>query len=303
MDSGEHPGVPQRPPASAHLLIDSLDRYDTVRDVALKNPNNPGNNFTVSKKVALLYGYFTRLGITQIQLQYRAPTIIPGINDEFLIYDSVNQDYYPVDLSGGYYTATSLAAAIQAAVLALPGTPFPAFTCTYTAATGGFVMACPTVAFAIATEDAAPGATDAQLRLWERTFNTIGGTYSNVQLFSGTTQQLGTPQLLYTRWVDIVSDRLTKFQRVKDADTLLTNKTNIVARVYLTAPNTRVDPTAGGGPFDLTWDPNTPKHIKWSPNEAVHELDFRLFDEYGEPLYWSPRADTEFQLTIVASET
>ena len=302
MDSSEHPGVPQRPPASAHLLIDSLDRYDNLRDVALKNPDIPGNDFTVSKKNALLYGYFTRLGITQIQLQYRAPTIIPNINDQFVIYASAGQNYYTVDLSGGYYTAASLAAAVQAAVLAIPTTPFPAFTCTYTAATGSFVMTCPTVNFSLAVETGAPY-TDAQAKVWQRTFNTLGGTYSNIQLFSANTQQLGTPQLLYTRWVDIVSDRLTKFQRVKDADTLLTNKTNIVARVYLTAPNTRVDPSVSGGPFDLTWDPNTPKHIKWSPNEAVHELDFRLYDEYGELLYWSPRADTEFQITIVASET
>lgn len=302
MDSSEHPGVPQRPPASAHLLIDSLDRYDTIRDVALKNPNNPGNNFTVSKKVALLYGYFTRLGITQIQLQYRVPTIVAGVNDTFLIYDSDNQDYYPVTLTPGYYTAALLAAAVQAEVLALPGTPFPAFTCTYSPALGGLGMACPTVNFSLATESGAP-ATETQLRIWERTFNTLGGSILNTQQYAGNAQVTNTPQLLYTRWIDIVSDRLTKFQRVKDADTLLTNKTNIVARVYLTAPNTRVDPSASGGPFDLTWDPNTAKHIKWSPNEAVHELDFRLYDEYGELLYWAPDADTEFQLTIVASET
>lgn len=302
MDSSEHPGVPQRPPASAHLLIDSLDRYDNNFALAIRDPALPGNNFILSKKVALLYGYFTRLGITQIQLQYRVPTIVEGVNDTFLMYDSDNQDYYEVVLQAGYYSATTLAAAIQAEVLALATTPFPGFTCAYNAIAGGFLMACAGVNFSLAVATGAPY-TDAEAKLWERTFVTIGGNANTLQTAAANAIATGVPQLLYTRWIDIVSDRLTKFQRVKDADTLLTNKTNIVARVYLTAPNTRVDPTASGGPFDLTWDPNTAKHIKWSANEAVHELDFRLFDEYGEPLYWSPSADTEFQITILASET
>jgi hypothetical protein len=78
----------------------------------------------------------------------------------------------------------------------------------------------------------------------------------------------------------------------------------VIARIYLTALNTRVDPnTSGGGPFDICWSPQAPKHMMWSPDEAISELDFRLYDEFGQLLPWSPLFNTEFQMTILASET
>lgn len=301
----EHPGKPIRPPASANLLIDSEDRYATADDRVRNAASNPGNDFIVSKPQALLYGHFTRVGVSQIQLQYRVPSIVAGVNDTFLLYDVTNANYYQVTIPQGYYSATSLAAAIQTAVLALPSNPFTAFTCQYSALDGGFVMTNSAVDLALAYVTGTPY-TAAQAAVWSRTFTTIGGSQSNLAIFQPAptqTIELGTPQLLFTKYIDVVSDRLAKYQRVKDADTLPTNKSNIVARVYLTAPNTRVDPTASGGPFDLVWSPQTIKLSSWSPAEAIFELDFRLFDEFGELLFWTPSSNTEFQLSVLASET
>lgn len=296
MDFNEHPGVPQRPTASAWLNIDSEDRYTDINQ-KIQNPI-PANDFRIQKKQALLYGIFKRVGVSQIQLQYRVPSIVTGQNDTFLLYDQTNNDYYPVTIPEGFYSATTLAAAIQMAVLAIPMNPFTAFTCVYSTLFGGFLMTNSAVDMALRYQPGTP-ASDANINLWRRTWETLGACFQDASGSFAT----GTPQLLYTKYIDIVSDRLAKFQRVKDADTLITNKTNIVARIYLTAPNTRVDPSASGGPFDLTWDPNTPKHSTWSTEEAIYELDFRMYDERGELLYWTECSNTEFQISILASET
>jgi hypothetical protein len=162
-------------------------------------------------------------------------------------------------------------------------------------------MACATVPFALVNTYNPGPFTDAQQSVWSRTLVTLGANQTNT--VGSNTQFLGSPQLLFTKYVDIVSERLAKFQRVKDADTLLTNKTNHVWRVYTTAPSTRVDPTSTPGPFDICIDPNTPKHSMWSIDEAIYELDFKLYDEWGQLLPWTPEYNTEFQLTLLASET
>ena len=297
----EGDGVPQRPPANANLLIDSEDRYTSLsaKFGGWLGQQIPGNDFIISRKQALLYGYFTRLTISQIQLNYRIPTIYPGINNELLFETNAVKDII-VTLDSGYYDASGLAQEIQQKVLAIVGTPIPDFTCIYSPFVGGMVMTS-SAGFSIGVQNVIGDTSDADKKLWSHTAYTIGANISNAQ--ASTTQVLSTPNLLYTKYIDIVSDRLTKFQRVKDADTNLINKTNVVARIYLTAPNTRVDPNVYGGPFNICWDPNSAKNIKWSPNETINELDFRLYDEFGDLIPWNEINNTEFQITILASET
>lgn len=294
---GEYTAISQRPPASAWLNIDSEDRYQV--QYSKQSDPIPANDFRIQKNQPLLYGIFKRAGVSQIQLEYRVPSVVTGVNDTFVIVDVTNNDYYQVVLPEGYYSATTLAAAIQTAVLAIPANPFTGFTCVYSALVGGFILTNSAVDIQLSVAYNPGPVSDALLDNFSRTFDLIGGVVDNVGLSITT----GTPKLLFTNYIDIVSDRLAKYQRVKDADTLLTNKTNVLARVFLTAPNTRVDPTLSGGPFDLTWDPNTPKHSMWSVNEAIYELDFRLYDDHGQLLPWSPQYNTEFQVSILASET
>ena len=294
-------GVTQRPPASALLCIDSEDRYTSLNDRYFNVPEIPGNDFRIQKSQPLLYGIFHRVAMTQLQLQYRIPTIVAGVNNQFVIYDTGANNYYQVTLPEGYYSATNLAFVVKTLVLALPGNPFPAFDCSYNSVTAGLSMACPTVQFALVNVYNPGPFTDAQQQVWSRTLVTLGASQDNTG--ASNTQFLGSPQLLFTRYIDITSSRLAKFQRVKDSDTVLTNKTNHVWRVFMTAPNTRVDPTATPGPFDICIDPNTPKHSMWSIDEAIYELDFQLYDEWGQLIPWSPTFNTEFQLTLLASES
>jgi hypothetical protein len=117
--------------------------------------------------------------------------------------------------------------------------------------------------------------------------------------------------MLATRYIDLCSSYLTKYQRVKDVTTLPSHTiSNVIARIYPTAPNTRVplanDGSIGSQPFSLCIDYNTPKHIRWSPDEGVSNFDLQLRDEYGDLIPFDVTNGAygcEYQLTILASES
>lgn len=282
IDYHERDAMPIRQPAYAELLLDSADRSFGQKP----------NDFTIYRNQALLYGYFYRLAITQIQLHWDMPTIIASVNDTFQIGSQV------FVIPEGYYTPTTLAAAIQTVIQAAGGA-FAAYTCTYTDLNGGFVIASGGAAFQFVDNGSS---------LYRNTARSIGLRPPNFAT-AAATQTLGVPGLLYTRYIDLISRNLTKYQRVKDGDTSHTNiKSFIIARIYLTPSNALVETTATSGvgskPFDMVVDYNTPKFIKYSPDEALNEIDIQVLDEYGEPLYWDGvAADWEFALTLLASES
>jgi hypothetical protein len=324
MDFGEHSGVPQRPPASAHLMIDSLDRYSWQFGGLLQpslSTSTPGNDFTISSQGALLYGYFTRIGITQVLLKYCVPTIVTGVNDTFSISQTGTGGSATFTIPQGFYDGGSIAAKIST-LLAASAAPYSSYTCVWNSVTQSLQFASnngqtfgfqPPLIF---------GSSNPGLNVRARTNYLLGvapvNYVASIGGTVGTTQLLAPARLYYTSFVDIVSERLTKYQRVKDSESGVgTNNAgiitvpainNVVARVYLVAPNTRLvagedNATMGSAPIDICIDYNTPKHIRWSPNEAVYEMDFRLYDQFGVPLYWTPSNPTEFLLTMVASET
>jgi hypothetical protein len=53
----------------------------------------------------------------------------------------------------------------------------------------------------------------------------------------------------------------------------------------------------------MTIDYNTPKHIRWSPDQAINNFDIQFKDEFGQIITWNTRYPTEYQMTFLASET
>ena len=329
MDAAEHPGKPQRPPASAHLLIDSLDRYENSNFgsnnqnitllSALAGADPTASNFTISRNQPLLYGYFTRVAITQVQMEYNIPSVLEQFNNTLYIQYTQGANVnvpITVTLSAGWYNNVELADELQTqirAALAAAGVTNNGFTVTFGR---------PNYTFTFDTNNAdlfgftvVPTANVVNQTLYLKTLQLIGITTTQTlpSIVSAPTVSTITanraPRLLFTQYVDIISRNLTKYQRVKDTDTAaVNNKSFIIARVYLVPPNTAAFVDASGNslgsrPFTICVDYNTPKHIKWSPNEAIHELDFQLLDEYGDELPWDTFYPTEFQLTMLATET
>lgn len=305
-NTGEAPGQPQRPPASAHLLIDSIDRYGNDINTWVQGQGPSASNFSIVRNQALLYGYFTRIAITQLQFMYALPTVLaaeaPSIagpgwtgNNQVGIQSPSLGTSAIITIPEGYYSVNTLATQLQTLIRATP---------------------CATAAFTV-TQDPVT----AKLRFETNTADTFQFQFATSEIEARTLRLIGmtggevasanllatrTPFLYYTRYIDIRSDRLTKFQRVKDSDTDATaNKTNIIARLYLVPPGQAFinDADQASNPFTIVVDYNTPKHCKWSPNETISDLDFQLLDDQGQQLPWSKYWPSEFQLTMVASET
>ena len=295
----------KRPPAYAQLVVDSLDRYGAGFPTAGQAITTSSDWQTQLQQI-VLNGYFTRLAVTQIQFQWNLPTIITGYNDRFTIFGGSPAIDATIVIPQGYYTPAVLAALLQALLQA--AIPSGGFTVTFTAANGAFQITS-TSNFVVGGLPLGGGA-----NVFTRTALTLGffNTAPPATTFIGTP-----PTMLATRFVDICSSTLTKFQRVKDV-TSLPNPTitNIIARVYPVAPNTRINTLADGAltdssavgscPFTICIDYNTPKSIKWSPDEPLSNFDLQLRDENGALLPWNPTSGgpaCEYQLTILASES
>jgi hypothetical protein len=313
-----HNALAVRPPAYAQLLVDSLDRYQNSAPPAdasgvIVYPKS-SSNWQLYLGNNVLNGLFTRLAVTQVNFQWNLPTIVNGYNNIFRVFVLGPPDVeYDIPLLEGYYTPSSLATQIQTALNAQAGAA-GTWACTFTA---GFVFNITLVpAGGVTGFLVNPGVQDGSsiTTVVNRTRETLGFSGGQMaQSIPGLSQNGGIPTMLPTRFIDIVSNYLTKYQRAKDNTSLPSGRvTGVIARVYPQAPNTTTPLTAsssvGSQPFNVLIDYNTPKYIMWSPEEAIASIDFSLVDDLGLPL---PSGVTpigfldrtcEYQLTILATE-
>jgi len=313
-----HNAVATRPPAYAQLLVDSLDRYvnsapSTDASGIFVYPTS-SSNWTLYLNNNTLNGLFTRLAVTQINFQWNLPTIIAGYNNLFQVYviSTGGDAIYDCFIQEGFYTPTTLATALQSSLNTGAGA---AGTWAVAYNQSGFVISL-TPAPLVTSWIMYPGTNQSPARalVIQRCRETCGfssgGTATPIPALM---QSSGVPSMLPTRFIDIVSAYLTKYQRAKDNSSLRSGRvTNVIARVYPQAPNTSTPLTAtssvGSQPFNLLIDYNTPKYITWSPDESLAAIDFQLVDDLG---YAVPSGSTsvsvldktcEYQLTILATE-
>ena len=300
-----------RLPSSSALLIDSMDRYATGF------PTSPAglissSAWTLQKQYYVLSGYFNRIALTQVQFFWNLPTIITGYNDQFDIQYNGGVTYTAI-LPQGWYNANQIAATLVSLLnSAIPGATFSYL---ITDPPGCIELRNAAAPFTIIVPTSSATRTG-------RFYQTAGFIPQDSVVVSGTNvaQTLGAPTLLPTRYVDITSHYLTKFQRVKDASTLATGDTqNILSRIFafsgmsdttwppvtVTFDNSGNNVYTYGVPstFVVVQDYTSPKNIAWNPDESISNFDILLLDEYGQQLPWTPQIGCEYQITLLASET
>lgn len=305
---GENPGVPQRPPASAYMLVDSLDRYGKFYPV--ESNFTSSSNWKLNFQTPIIQGYFTRLCLTQVNFNWNIPTILFNYNDLMLITVENTPDagIQTITLAPGFYTPTTLAAQIQSQCVT--AFPLSSITCVWNPLFGSFTLATGIVGGLIAIQgNSATGVSNQVLRR-VRCLQTLG--FANVSVGAVPAVQNSIsgncPTMLATRFVDICSSYLTKYQRVKDGTSLVISpRQDMICRLFAVAPNTRYNITAndspGSAPFTIVQDMNNPKFIKWSPDETINNFDIEVRDEYGDILPVQQGFCSEYQLTFMVSET
>jgi hypothetical protein len=348
-------GMPIRYPASAFFNINSIDRYASINyptsqfarileSSAIQN-NTPASNYNMSLQRNLLSGYFHRLTVSEVNLQWNIPTI----NSQNYIFamsagdTSGNIASTNVSLILDYYTYTELATELQTRIRSA----FSALTPNLNALTvvwapryagSGYTFLFETNGVVINFETdlvnssgVIGGDISAATRAMYKLYNMIGVTNALVSNVSTVLYTIPSyPTLIYTSYIDIISNKLSQFMRVKDSETSWSADTSVITRVYLSNTNgisaPVVEPSVPSGttfdtyavgsrPFVLNYSPNTVKNIKWEPGQSIIDFDIRVIDEFGDQVPWNakltqPSEPTtfiseifEFQLTVLASET
>jgi hypothetical protein len=276
------------------------------------------NNFTIQSPGALIYGYMYKLIVSQIQVQYAIPTICFERNNTFYIAPAFPADtYYEFVIPQGFYTPNELAAALQVIIRQNAWGLAALMTVSYNL-TEGFVFestSVPPESFFFPSLETLqigidPPPTPNVINNILKTYRTLGITLSNAgnpapipsRQVSG-----DLPNFLYTPYIDICSEVLTNYQKVKDTNTSPEKSKGAIARVYLSGVGnpqvTTPDSALGSSPFIITVDLNSPKVIRWTPDVAVPSIDIQVTDQYGDYIFGPEYGfSTEFQMTLLAVE-
>jgi hypothetical protein len=119
-------------------------------------------------------------------------------------------------------------------------------------------------------------------------------------------------ELLYTRYVDIVSPRLLQYRRMMDGASKNNSRKPIIARIYCANENSQNSYDIAGNVIPQGTEPFlihrkiSDKSILWNPEATVDYLDFQVFDEFGAfvavPSLASKNVYPSFQMTFVLSD-
>jgi hypothetical protein len=193
-----------RQPSYTALLVDSMDRYPNGYPTSSAELSS-SSSWQLQSQQYLLNGYFNRIALTQIQFFWNLPTIITGYNDEIGI--EVDDTATIYNIPQGYYSPTTLAAAIASAT-GLTAVSDP---------NNGIITLSDANPFTLLGPSSLAGHT-----LPVGRFLQTSGLVAGLAGGSGpyTLAPGIVPTMLPTRYIDITSRYLTKFQRVKDTNNM-----------------------------------------------------------------------------------
>ena len=256
-----------RQPATANLMIDSKDR-DTTQ---YPNPFD----FQITRTNSIMNGFFTRIGTTEVVLEWCEDNIITDYNDTLVLDISgatnVKTGVSAV-LSAGIYTVGDCLDSLILAMNDVATNPAPSTGVTFSIVNKeGFIyIEASGGKFRINT----PSKLQSQLGL------PTNNAYVSDMLVAECTD------LRITRYIDFVSSQLTYNQDLKDNSTATYNR-DVLCRWYMAWDD---QPTydqygfpilMGYKKFVLRRLFNPPKQIRWTNNQPLGNIAFQVYDDKG----------------------
>ena len=298
----EQSAMPIRPPSTANLLIDSLDRNDVF--------NTQSTDFTITKQSNILSGYFTRLGMVEIVLNYSIPNISSAYKSNTLSI-TIGEDTQIITIPDGNYTVQSLMTEILALLNvgtdATPSDPannvFPNVDFVFSGSNGRLVF----------------GAID------DNTGDPVNFMINDTILSRMLGVQIGIDTVLYDidkpylipsqlRYLDFVCTNITYQQGLKDASTSNTTR-DILYRFNLGYDSPPIL-DGDGYPINQGYLPfvqrrylNFPKMVKWDTQQPIGQLSLQVYDANGKIINVQTQADInpvygnlEYSIGLLVSE-
>jgi hypothetical protein len=288
MENKPAPIVVMRQPSTANLMLDSADRDENRFPLC--------NNFQISKNNALLNGFFTRIGTTEVTLEWFTPNISSAFNNNSITIDIsggagvTGTGTVTVTLADGFRTQAAVVDALEGILDVLGSSTTPATTfAIYQLPTGASIDPSQNVYLS-----------------FTGTLATLLGLNPVLEEFDAQDGVVIDPRdLRGLRYIDFVSSQLTYNQELKDSSTAPTVR-DVLTRWYMAYDNyTATD--AYGYPVLMGYEPFTlrrtfspPKQIKWNINQPLGNLAFEL---YGDNQLQLPvTAETNWLMTLQVSE-
>ena len=275
-----------RNPSSANFYIDSLNRTTDIS-------GESSTNFTISSNQSLLNGFFTRLGMTEIVLDWAVPNISVDLsNNLFTIVYNTNV-VKTIIIADGLYDIENILETIKNQLNA--GSTGITFTIVQNSNDTNKVYLVGDAVFSIV---------ETKLSRLLR-FTQGDGQPSPVQLEH---RILEYPDLLTNRYIDFVCNNLTNNQKVKDGSTAPVVYDTIY-RWYFAWDNT--DSSVDGLGFTIKQGYNAftsrrylsfPKQINWAASQPIGNLNFLVYNSSGNILAITGPSYMEFSMNLLVSE-
>jgi hypothetical protein len=267
-------GVTVRNSSTANLLIDS-------RDSGFGYPSN----FTIAKNSSILNGFFSRLAVSEVVLQWNNQNVSAAIGNNSLTVVIATTSYTGIIAAGNYTVAECL----DALVTSLNSAVGAAGTFSIVQGVGFAFLSC-TVAFTVT-----PGI--------------LAGLLSLSVTAPLTANPVTAPFLLPYSYLDFVSNELTYNQALKDATTTDADRTVLYRWYFAWEDNSERD--AYGYPiiqgykkFCVRKALPFPKQIRWENNMPIGQLSFQVYSSQGNLLTASETqyGKLEWAMTLLVSE-
>lgn len=282
-------GVPIREASTANLMIDSIDRLNA--DGTPKG-NESSSDFIISKNNNIMTGYFTRIAITEIYMDWCMDNISANTTNNtitFLIPTFNAGNPFTITLPDGQYTVQlALDTIVSIANLVIAGAGL-AFSIVNSTTVPG-VKALKLLSGATPTNyRILPTNLQAQLNLLA---NSLGAEYP-----------INCPKLLNYTYLDFTSTNLTYNQELQDQTTNLITR-NVLYRWYF-AWDAAAPVDSYGYPIFQGYQKfitrrylSFPKQIRWSPNQPIGQLQFQVYTSTGQILTGNGGSDGEMEWAI-----
>lgn len=262
----ENHAVTIRQPSTANLMLDSADRNTAIFANA--------NSFQISKNQSLFNGFFTRIGTTELVLEWFTPNISPAFNNNRIVIElsggvGVTGPQYSSGIINlnGFYTQADLVDLIKE----------------YLDIGGG--LQTPAVSFNIQTIDGVTSIVPDN-NVFIRVSNTLAGVLNLPVGWNPYSTLIGLPlppvDLRAIRYLDFLSQQLTYNQDLKDASTAPVIR-DVLARWYM-AWDSPPALDAYGYPILMGYQPfvcrrtfSPPKQIKWDSIQPLGNLAFEVY--------------------------
>ena len=245
-----------RQPSTANLMIDSNDRDQTRYPYPA--------DFQIQRNYSILNGFFTRLGVTEVALDWGLPNInsIAGNTTFTVTVTGAPANPYTVTLLQGMYTVAQVLDSIVSRLNSAQATGVFSIN----SSTGGWVSLVCTVTFTITATTLS---------------NSLGFDSTLAAALSFQTNKTQPANIASYSYIDIISPELTYAQKLKDSTTNA-NPKDVLCRWYMTWDTPPI-PDIYGFPILMGYQPFTlrrifspPKQIRWEPNLPIGNLSFEV---------------------------